>query len=132
MRMSNLQNFLKALHKTRSLPEEMYLGTDNKHQPKRVCTKDDFQRSELFNQFCCNVFNADGQVPADHKYGTAGLNYVKITEHEIKETLFKLDMKKAWGLDNIGNIILKNLPGLSKSLLLVGEFGINKGCYPKR
>ena len=99
--MSNLQKNLAPFDKTRSLPEEMHLRTDNKHQPKHVCTKDDFQKSEL-NQLLCNLFNADGQIPPDCKYGTAYLNKVKKTENKSQETLTKLDVKKACGTDNIG------------------------------
>ena len=93
-KMSDLQKYLNSLHKTRSLPVELYLETNDKHQPKHVRTTDNFQKSELINQFYCRVFNADGQIPPDRNYRTADLNYVKITEHEIKETLIKLDIKK--------------------------------------
>ena len=42
----------------------------------------------------------------------------------------KLQTNKACGPDNIGNTILKNLPSLSKSLLLVFQAALNKGYFP--
>ena len=42
----------------------------------------------------------------------------------------KLQTNKACGPDNIGNTILKNLPSLSNSLLLVFQAALNKGYFP--
>ena len=38
--------------------------------------------------------------------------------------------KYACGPDNVGNTVLKNLPTLSKSLHIVFQAALNKGCFP--
>ena len=57
-------------------------------------------------------------------------NKVSIDERKIKEILTKLQTNKACGPDNVGNTILKNLPTLSKSLHIVFQAALNKGCFP--
>ena len=46
------------------------------------------------------------------------------------EILSKLETIKACGPDNKGNLVLKNLPALSKSLLIVFKAELSKGYFP--
>ena len=129
-RMSDLHKYLKSLHKTRPLPENMYLETKNKDTSERTSTVDNFEKTELFNKFFTSVYNTEGQISLKPEYEKSTTNYIRLNETEIKETLSKLDTKKACGPDNIGNIILKNLPALAKSLLMLFQTCINKGNFP--
>ena len=57
-------------------------------------------------------------------------NKIVITKKQIVQILSNLDTSKACGPDNIGNLILKTLPSLSKSLYLVFKTVIAKGFFP--
>ena len=65
-----------------------------------------------------------------NSYEKRKFNKVNIDERKIKEMLTKLQTNKAFGPDNVGNTILKNLPTLSKSLQIVFQAALNKGCFP--
>ena len=55
---------------------------------------------------------------------------MNIIEIKILEILSKLETSKACVPDNIGNFMLKNLPALSKSLLIVFKAALSKGYFP--
>ena len=57
---------------------------------------------------------------------------INISEKQIEHLLLDLDITKACGPDNIGNLILKSLPTLSKSLLLIYKTALLKGYYPSQ
>ena len=57
-------------------------------------------------------------------------NKININETKIREVLSKLQTNKACGPDRIGNTALKNLPALSKSLMLIFKTALNKGYFP--
>ena len=88
------------------------------------------EKSNFFNKFFCSVFARDYQLNANQNYENNVHNKLVITEKQIVQILSKLDTSKACGPDNIGNLILKNLPSLSKSLYLVFKIVIAKGFFP--
>ena len=65
-----------------------------------------------------------------NSYEKQKFNKINIDERKIKEMLTKLQTNKACGPDDVGNTVLKNLPTLSKSLLIVFQATLNKGCFP--
>ena len=118
--MSDLQNHLESLYKSRVLPQDKYLAiNDNNNQIKISRTFDDLEKSELFITFFWNVFKVDGQILSGAVYENKENNFIKLSEDEIKETLSSLDANKACGPDNIGNTVLENISDLSKLHLLV-------------
>ena len=64
------------------------------------------------------------------KYERKRFNKIEINETKIREVLSKLQTNKACGPDRIGNTVLKNLPALSKSLMLIFKTALNKGYFP--
>ena len=50
-----------------------------------------------------------------------------IDEEKVSKILAKLQTNKAWAPAKIGYTVLKNLPALSKSLLMVFQAAFNKG-----
>ena len=55
---------------------------------------------------------------------------MNVSETKILEILSELETSKACGPDNTGNLVLKNLPVLSKSLLIVFKAALSKGYFP--
>ena len=55
---------------------------------------------------------------------------MNISETKILEFLSKLETSKACGPDNIGNLVLKNPPAFSKSLLIVFKAALSKCYFP--
>ena len=82
----------------------------------------------LFYDFFSDVFIDKEQIQQEQTYPKSKLNYFTISE--IEETLRGLQINKACGPDDIGNIILKNTLALAKSLKLVFQTSLNKGKFP--
>ena len=55
---------------------------------------------------------------------------MNVSETKILEILSKTETSKACGPDDIGNLVLKNLPALSKSLLIVFKAALSKCYFP--
>ena len=77
-RMSDLHKYLKSLHKTRPLPENMYLDTKNKDTSERTSTADNFEKPELFNKFFTSVYNTEGQIFLKPEYDKSTTNYIRL------------------------------------------------------
>ena len=129
-RMSDMQKYLKSLHKTKQFPDEMYYATTADGQPQKKLAKTDKEKCNLFNDFFSDVFIDKGQIQQEQTFPKSKLNYFTISEREIEETLRGLQINKACGPDDIGNIILKNTPALAKSLRLIFQTSLNKGKFP--
>ena len=89
-------------------------------------TNDDKIKCNYFSEFFSNVFLKSNKIKMQESYEKRKFNKISIDEKKIKEILLKLQTNKACGPDNIGNTILRNLPRLSKSLLLVFQAALNK------
>ena len=68
------------------------------------------KKSKLFNKLFCSVFTRDYLLNANLIYENYVHNKLVITEKQIVQILSNLDASKACGPDNIGNLILKDLP----------------------
>ena len=93
-------------------------------------TNDDKIKCNYISEFFSNVFLKSNKIKMQESYEKRKFNKISIDENKIKEILLKLQTNKACGPDNIGNTILKNLPSLSMSLLLVFQAALNKGYFP--
>ena len=131
-RISDLQKYLKSLHKSKVLPQDMYLAIiDDQNQIKIVRKSDNLDKSEIFMVFS-NFFKVEGQLSPDQVYEKKENNFVKLSEDEIKEALSNLDANEACGPDDFSRIVLKNLLNLAKSLPLVFKNCINKESFPSQ
>ena len=81
----------------------------------------------VFNNFFSKVVIDNRQKQQKQTYPKSKLNYFTVSEKEIEETLRGLQINKACGPDDIGNIILKNTPALAKSPKLVFQTSLNTG-----
>ena len=85
----------------------------------------------MFSHFLASVFTESHQL-TEYSGGYASqLNALRIYQRNVEPDLISLDVTKASGPDNIGNIYLKNLRCLSKSLRLIFQTCINKGKNPQ-
>ena len=91
-------------------------------------TNEDSQKWKYFNDFFSSVFLKNNTIIM--KNSERKFNKVNIDERKIKEIPTKFQTNKACGPDNVGITILKNLPTLSKSLHIVFQAALNKGCFP--
>ena len=121
-RFSDLQKYLKSVFKCNRYPETMSYK-DNK-------TNEDSQKCKYFKYFFSSVFLASNTIKMKNSYEKRKFNKVNIDQRKIREILTKLQTNNACGPDNVENTILKNLPTLSKSLHIVFQAVINKGCFP--
>ena len=83
----------------------------------------------MFNHFFASVFTQSHQITEDSEADAAQLNNLRISQKDVESVLTSPDVTKATGPDNIGNIVLKNLPCLSKFLTLIFQTCINNGKY---
>ena len=90
-------------------------------------SNDDVQKSKFFSDLFASVFLKSNQVDQNRTFAKMTYNHVKVSETKILEILSKLETSKACGPDIIGNLVLKNLPALSKSLLIVFKAALSKG-----
>ena len=128
-RMSDLQKYLKSIHKKHPLPAEMFL---NQSPDTTETAVNNEHKCSLFNKFFTQVFSKQGELTGKQTYIKSETNHLKLSEEEIIRCLQSLKTKKACGPDNIGNIILKHATSLAKSLKLIFQTCINKGSFPRR
>ena len=100
-------------------------------QYKGKTTADDRMKCEMFNHFFASVFTQIHQLTEDSKADAAQLNTVRNSKKDVKSVITYQEKTQATGPDNIGNIILKNLPCLSKSLTLIFQTCTKGGRYPQ-
>ena len=98
-------------------------------QYKGERTADDRKKCEMFNHFFASVLTQNHQITQDSEVDAAQLNALKISHKDVESVLTSLDVPKDKGPDNIGKIILKNLPCMSKFLMLIFQTCLNKGKY---
>ena len=110
------------MHKSSRLPETL------KYEKEK--SNDDAQKSKFFSNFFGSVFLKRNQVDQNRTFGKMTYNDANESETNILEILSKLGTSKACGLDKIGNLVLKNLLALSKSLLIVFKAALSKGYFP--
>ena len=113
---------MRSILKSSRFPETM------KYEDEK--SNDDAQKSMFFSDFFASVFLKSNQVDQNRTFAKKTCKHVNISETTILEILSKLETSKAWGPDNIGNLVLKNLPALSKFLLILFKAAISKGCFP--
>ena len=128
-RMPDLQKYLKFLHKTKQFPDGMYYTITANGQSQKKIAHTNTEKWNLFNAFFSDVFIDKGQIQQEQAYPKSKLNYFTISENEIEETLRDLQINKACGPDDNGNIILKITPTLAKSFKLVFQTSQNKGKF---
>ena len=121
-RFSDFQKYLKSNFKNGRYPETIIYRNER--------TNDDKIKCNYFSEFFSNVFLKSNKIKMQESCEKRKFNKISMDEKKIKEILLKLQTNKACGPDNIGNTILKNLPSLSKSLLLVFQAALNKGYFP--
>ena len=119
---SDLQKYLPSIHKSSRFPETM------KYEDEK--SNDDAQKSKSFSDFFASVFLKSNQIDQNRTFAKKTYNHVKVNETKILEILSELETSKACGPDNIGNLVLKNLPALSKSLLIMFKAALFKGYFP--
>ena len=71
----------------------------------------------MFKHFFASILIEIHQLTEDSKDDVAQLNTRRISQKDVESVLTSLDVTKATRPDNIGNLILKNLPCLSKSII---------------
>ena len=81
----------------------------------------DADQAEIFNKFFISVMSQPSEAPKIAEFHRHTRNYLTFSEHEKALTLVSLDIKKACGPDDIGNIILKHgsVPNMDKSSMLL-------------
>ena len=121
---SELQRYLRSIRKGSRFPDRMTYKEHKAHNDK--------EKSLLFNEFFTNVFTKTDQIPETFSTPNGEHNKINISEKQIEQLLLDLDITKACGPDNIGNLVLKSLPTLSKSLLLIFKTALLKGYYPSQ
>ena len=117
-----MQKYFKSNRKTDTIPGEVYL--DDQRATSNV------DKANLFNKYFQSVFSHSlyvGENNPSHECKIANLHF---TTTEIEKTLEKLDINKAKGPDNLGNILLKKLScSISKSLYLLFNTIANKCVF---
>ena len=106
----------------------MYYTITVNGQSQKTIAHTDTEECNLSNDFS-DVLIDKGQIQQEQTYPKSKLNCFTISENQIEETLRDLQINKACGPDDIGNIILKNTPALAKSLKLVFQTSLNKGKF---
>ena len=91
---------------------------------------DDAEKSMFFSNIYAIVFLKINQIDQNRTLAKKTYNLVNITETAILEILSKLETSKACGPDNIANLVLKKLPALSKSLLIVFNAALSQVYFP--
>ena len=119
---SDLQKYLRSLHKSSRFPETM------KYEDEK--SNDDAQKNKFFSSFFSNVFLKRNQIDQTRTFAKKTYNHVYVSETKILEILSKLETSKTCGPHNTGNLVLKNLPALSNSLLIVFKAALSKGYFP--
>ena len=121
---SELQKYLRSIHRGSRFPDLMPFGNNQAYN--------DYEKIKLFNRFFSSVFTRDYLLNKNQNQNHENKvhNKLVITEKQIVQILSNLDTSKACGPANIGNLILKNLPSLSKSLYLVFKTVLAKGFFP--
>ena len=119
---SDVQKYLRSVYKNNRFPETM--------KYKKQTSNDDATKAKYFSDFFSSVFNKTDQISEKQSYEKQLFNKINIDETKIKQILKKLRTNKARGPDKIGNRILKNLPALSKSLLILFQTALSKGFFP--
>ena len=95
-------------------PDEMYYTITANGQSQKIIAHTDTKKCNLFYDFFSDVFIDKEQIQQEQTYPKSKLFYFTISE--IEETLRGLQINKACGPNDIGNIILKNTLALPKSL----------------
>ena len=93
-------------------------------------SNDDAQKREFFCDLFASVFLISNPVDQNRTFAKKTYKHVNVSETKILEILSKLETSEACGPDNIGNLVLRNLPSLSKSLLIVFKAALPKGYFP--
>ena len=92
----------------------------------------DKEKCDAFNQFFCSVFTKAKQITKLSIFETAKYNHIEMNKDCIEKIMLKLDINKATGPDNLGNLVYTNLAKtVSKSVLLIFRTSLNKGIFPE-
>ena len=118
-----MQKYFKSIRKTDTIPGEVYL--DDQRATSNI------DKANLFNKYFQSVFSHSlyaGENNPSHECKIANFHF---TATEIEKILENLDINKAKGPDNLGNILLKKLScPISKSLYLLFNTIANKCVFP--
>ena len=92
----------------------------------------DKEKCDAFNQFFCNVFTKAEQITELNIFEKAKYNHIKTNKDCIEKIILELDINKATGPDNLGNLVYTNLAKtVSKSILLIFQTFLDKGIFPE-
>ena len=106
---SKLQKYFKSIRKTDTIPREVYL--DDQRATSNI------DKANLFNKYFQSVFSHSLYVGENNPSHECKIANLHLTTTEIEKILENLDINKAKGPDNLGNILLKKLScSISKSL----------------
>ena len=120
---STIQKHLPCIRKKTSIPTKTF------HKDKHASTED--ESTQLFNDFSISVFTDKNELEVE--YSNQTLNWFKGDQNRVETLLIKLKIGKATDPDNLGNVFLKNTArSISKSLTLVFQTTIKKGCFPSQ
>ena len=92
----------------------------------------DKEKCDVFNQFFCSVFTKAEQITALNIFEKAKYNHIEMNKDCIGKLLLELDINKATGSDNSGNLVYTNLAKtVSKSVLLIFQIFLKQGIFPE-
>ena len=81
----------------------MYYNVEQIGQETKKTATTDSEKCNLFNYFFSDVFTKDGKINEPSVYPKQKLNYLRISEVEIKRQVLGLQANKTCGPDNIGS-----------------------------
>ena len=92
----------------------------------------DKEKCDAFNQFFCSVFTKAEQITELSIFEKAKHNHIELKKDCIQKIMLELDINKATGPDNLGNLVYTNLvKTVSKSVLLIFQTFLNRGIFPE-
>ena len=83
---------------------------------------------QIFQQLFLKCFLIGNQIKRE-RFERKRFNKININETKIREVLSKLQTNKACGPDRIVNTVLKNLPALSKSPMLIFKTALKNATF---
>ncbi len=114
--------------------------TKTKHIPDRLSYQDKLfskpeEKAKGFNDYFESVFiktDRNTPLPNVNSFQNLNLMYLQIADSDVLKILKEIDPSKATGPDNIPGIVLKLCAeSLCKSLTMLYNMSLQKGCYPK-
>ena len=90
----------------------------------------DKEKCDAFNQFFCSVFTKAKQITELSIFEKAKYNHIELNKDCMEKIMLELDINKATGPDNLGNLVYTNLAKtVSKLVLLIFQTFLDKGIF---